>query len=75
MLDFKLEKKDDFISKKDLNKSDISEKERIHMIVRYVLICAGALIAVIILLLLICLIRTLIMGSRRSEYAAPEADE
>ncbi len=45
------------------------------MIIRYALICIGALAALIIFLLLICLIRTLAAGSRHSDYTAPAADE
>ncbi len=45
------------------------------MIVKIILICAGSAVALLILLLLICVIRALLMGSRHSDYTAPAEDE
>nr|MCR5735375.1 M20/M25/M40 family metallo-hydrolase [Lachnospiraceae bacterium] len=45
------------------------------MIVKIILICTGAVVALLILMLIICVIRALLMGSRHSDYTAPKEDE
>ena len=45
------------------------------MIAKIILICAGAVIALLILMLIICVLRTLLMGSRHSDYVADAEDD